>query len=111
MARFYEGAFDMRRENTSDDGFVVMRASSGADVAIHRLPPHIAADIEIADPACLRDDSAYKICFETEDLAAARSAIIAHGGQAKQPWSWEGTDFCECADPEGNIVQIFCPRR
>ena len=22
-------------------------------------------------------------------------------------WQWEGTRFCECADPEGNVIQIF----
>jgi predicted enzyme related to lactoylglutathione lyase len=107
VAAFYEGAFGMRREQSSDAGFLIMRASAGADVAIHRLPPHIADDVHLTDPPCWRDDTAYKICFETDDLAAQRDAILAHGGQAKDPWSWEGTDFCECTDPEGNVVQIF----
>ncbi len=107
VAAFYAGAFGMRRENSSDAGFVIMRAAAGADVAIHSLPPHIAADISIGDPPRCRDDTAYKICFETDDLAAQRAAILAHGGQAKEPWSWEGIDFCECTDPEGNVVQIF----
>jgi predicted enzyme related to lactoylglutathione lyase len=107
VAAFYTGAFGMRREDSSDAGFVIMRASAGADVAIHRLPPHIAAQIELDVPPRWRDDTAYKICFETDDLAAQRAAILAHGGQAKEPWSWEGTEFCECTDPEGNVIQIF----
>jgi predicted enzyme related to lactoylglutathione lyase len=107
MATFYAGAFGMRRENSADAGFVIMRASAGADVAIHRLPPHIAEQVRIDDPARWRDDTAYKLCFETDDLAAQRALILAHGGQAKEPWSWGGIDFCECADPEGNVVQIF----
>ena len=97
----------MRRENPSDAGFVLMRASAGADVAIHRLPAHLAAENPIRQPPRWRDNTAYKLCFETDDLVGQRAAILAHGGQAKEPWSWEGTQFCECTDPEGNVVQIF----
>jgi predicted enzyme related to lactoylglutathione lyase len=107
VAAFYAGAFAMRREPSSDAGFVIMRAASGADLAIHALPPAIAAQIDLADPPRWRDDTAYKICFETDDLAGQRALILKHGGQAKQPWSWEGAEFCECTDPEGNVVQIF----
>ena len=107
VVAFYEGAFGMRREPSSDDGFVIMRGRGDAGVAIHRVPPHIASQMPVASPPRWRDDTAYKLCFETDDLAAQRAAILAHGGQAKEPWSWEGTDFCECTDPEGNVVQIF----
>jgi predicted enzyme related to lactoylglutathione lyase len=106
VAAFYTGAFGMRREQSSEPGFVMMRATSGADIAIHSLPPHIAAEISV-NPPSWRDQTAYKICFETDDVDAQRAAILAHGGLAKEPWSWEGTDFCECTDPEGNVVQIF----
>ncbi len=107
VVAFYVGAFGMRCERSSDAGFVMMRGSSGADLAIHALPPHVASQISIEDPPRWRDETAYKICFETDDLPAQRGAILAHGGQAKAPWAWEGTQFCECTDPEGNVVQIF----
>jgi predicted enzyme related to lactoylglutathione lyase len=108
MVAFYAGAFGMRRDPSSDAGFVIMRAvAGGADLAVHGLPPHIAAQLEITSPPQWRDESAYKICFETDDLVAQRRAIVQHGGQAREPWSWEGTSFCECSDPEGNVVQIF----
>lgn len=108
MVAFYAGAFGMRREPSSDAGFVIMRAvAGGADLAVHGVPPQIAARIEITSPPRWRDDTAYKICFETDDLVAQRRAIVQHGGQAREPWSWEGTSFCECTDPEGNVVQIF----
>jgi predicted enzyme related to lactoylglutathione lyase len=111
VAAFYAGAFAMRRENSSDAGFVIMRATAGgADVAVHKIPDHIASQIRLVDPPRWRDDTAYKICFETDDLVAQRAAIVAHGGQAKDPWAWETTDFCECTDPEGNVIQIFCRR-
>jgi predicted enzyme related to lactoylglutathione lyase len=107
MAAFYAGAFGMRRENSATADFVMMRAPVGADLAIHQIPPHIAAQITISSPPRWREDTAYKICFETDDLVAQRQAILDHGGQAKDPWAWEGTRFCECTDPEGNVVQIF----
>lgn len=107
VAAFYAGAFGMRREDSSDAGFVIMRASAGTDIALHQVPPQLAAQIRISSPPHFRDDTAYKICFETDDLAAQRSAILAHGGQAKEPWSWDHKEFCECTDPEGNVVQIF----
>jgi predicted enzyme related to lactoylglutathione lyase len=107
VAAFYGRAFGMRREPSSDAGFVMMRAGAGADLAIHALSPAIVAQIELDDPPRWRDDTAYKICFETDDLAGQRALILKFGGQAKEPWSWEGTEFCECTDPEGNVVQIF----
>ena len=108
MATFYAAAFGLRREDSADAGFIMMRGASGADLALHQVPDRIAAQITVGSPPRWRDDTAYKICFETDDLTAQRQAILQHGGQAKEPWSWEGTDFCECTDPEGNVVQIFC---
>ncbi len=107
MAAFYAGAFGLQRENSADAGFVIMHAPSGAGVALHRLPQHIAETCTICSPPAWREDTALKFCFQTDDLAAQRAAILAHGGQAKDPWSWDGTEFCECTDPEGNVIQIF----
>lgn len=110
LAAFYERAFDMTREPSSDPGFLIMRARSGVGLALHALPPPIADDIELTSPPRWRDDTAYKVCFEVTDLDAQRMRIADHGGQVKEPWTWEGTLFCECADPEGNALQIFARR-
>jgi predicted enzyme related to lactoylglutathione lyase len=107
MAAFYAAAMGLTRENSSDVGFVIMRATTGADVALHQVPPHILAQIDVQSPARWRDDTALKMSFETDDLDAQRQAILDHGGQAKDSWSWKSTRFCECTDPEGNVVQIF----
>ena len=111
VAAFYAGAFGMMRDDTPDAGFVMMRGNGGAHLAIHALPPAIAAGIDVQSPPRWRDDTAYKICFETDDLGAQRAAVLAHGGLAKEPWSWASTTFCECTDPEGNVVQIYQPAR
>lgn len=110
MAAFYQRAFDMTREPSSDPGFMIMRTPSGAGIALHALPPRIADEIELTSPPRWRDDTAYKVCFEVADLDAQRKRITDHGGQVKEPWTWEGTRFCECADPEGNALQIFVRR-
>lgn len=107
VAAFYAAAMGMRREPSSDAGFVIMRASDGADVALHAVPDHVRAEIELQDPPRWREDTAYKLCFETDDLQAQRQAILDHGGQAKEPWSWDDKDFCECTDPEGNVIQLW----
>ena len=107
MARFYAGAFGLRRDDSGDANFVMMRSESGAEVALHQVPPHIAAEIALTSPPRWRDDTAFKVCFEVDDLAGQRQAILDHGGQAKAPWSWRGTDFCECADVEGNGLQLI----
>lgn len=112
MLEFYEGALGLVPERSSDPGFVRMKPGRGAPagaagVALHAVPAAIAASIAISTPAEIREDAACKLCFETDDLDALRAAILAHGGQAREPWAWEGVRFCECADPEGNVVQIF----
>ena len=66
-----------------------------------------AADATGTAFSCDKNDTAYKLCFETDDLEATRAAVLAAGGLAKEPWVWEGTRYCECADPEGNVVQLF----
>jgi predicted enzyme related to lactoylglutathione lyase len=109
MVRFYDEAFGMICRPSSHPGFVMMEAPDGSGVALHTLPDAIANEICLTQPPCWRDDTAYKLCFATDDLEGLRAAILAHGGQAKEPWAWEGTRFCECADPEGNVVQIFTP--
>jgi predicted enzyme related to lactoylglutathione lyase len=108
MAAFYAGALALQREDTPDAGFVIMRSTTGgSDVALHQLSPDLVAEMAVTQPPRWRDDTALKICFQTSDLAAQRAAILAHGGQAKEPWAWRGTDFCECTDPEGNVIQIL----
>lgn len=107
MIAFYAHALGLRREDGPDPGFVMMRGEGGADLALHQVPPHIAEELAITSPPQWRDDTALKLCFEVDDLEARRRTILEHGGQARAPWSWSGTQLCECTDPEGNVIQIF----
>jgi len=106
MAAFYERAFELTREPSSDPGFVVLKSPSGAGVALHALP-EVFASLARKTPPDWREDACQKVCFEVADLDARRQRILDAGGQAKDPWLWERSRFCECADPEGNVLQIF----
>ncbi len=92
---FYAAVFRMRRSNSPDTKLVKMRAESGADIVLQE----VAQDLAIASPN--------KLCFETDDVAALRQAILDHGGRAEEPYEWCGAQICECADPEGNRIELF----
>lgn len=110
MAEFYTQAFGWSVHATADSGFVfVGPAGSRPALALHALPPHVAEDIDVESPPKLRDETFYKLCFSTDDLEATRDAILTHGGRAQTPWEWGGRRYCECSDPEGNVIQIFQP--
>lgn len=107
MTRFYEQAFELVAEPSDDPGFVVLGTPNRAGIALHALPHAIAANVPIDDPPTFREETCLKVCFEVADLDAQRKRILDAGGQAKEPWQWEASRFCECADPEGNVLQIF----
>ena len=102
---FYENAFGMTAQRTSDAGYVMMHGVEGASIALHELPADLRAPI--SQPPSWRSDTAYKLCFAVNDLLEIRAAIIAFGGQAKEPWSWDGATYCDATDPEGNVIQIY----
>jgi predicted enzyme related to lactoylglutathione lyase len=111
LARFYADAFGLSRRNTADAGYAEMVDGDAVVLTLHALPPHIAAEVHVSSPPAWRDECAIKVCFATDDVAASRQLIVDHGGQAKDPWSWEGSLFCECTDPEGNVIQVFARPR
>ncbi len=111
MQAFYEKAFELTPESSVDPGFVILRAKAGAGIALHALPQEVSASFETKSPPDFREETCLKPCFEVSDLDAQRQRIVDCGGQAKPPWEWEGTRFAECADPEGNVLQIYEARR
>ena len=107
MVAFYESVFGMVLERTSHPDYVLLHSDAGSGIALHVLPAAVADCIELKTPPEWREHTAYKVCFEVSDLEAYRQRVLALGGQAKDPWLWDGMRFCECADPEGNVFQIF----
>lgn len=112
MTAFYSTVFGLHPDPIASgdpsDGLVFLRGGSGAALALHRVPPHVIGDM--AQPADWREDTAIKLCFAVDDLGAARQALLAAGGQAKDPWAWRDADYCDCCDPEGNVIQLVARR-
>lgn len=66
-----------------EDGWVELDG-----VALHAIPPAIAARITIASPPVAREDTAIKLVFARDGLDAARDIV----------------------DPEGNVLQLVPAR-
>ncbi|MEZ4403934.1 MAG: VOC family protein [Kofleriaceae bacterium] len=106
LATFYAGALGFQREATAHPSVVMLRAAGGAAIALHQAPPHAVEPLPPDGPR-RREDTALKLCFEVDDLTASRQAVLDHGGLADPPWAWAGDTYCECADAEGNVVQLI----
>ncbi|MCH9685926.1 MAG: hypothetical protein K0V04_31115 [Deltaproteobacteria bacterium] len=105
LAGFYERALSLVR-GQSHDGYRELEAEGRTQLGLHALPAHVAASIEITIPPGWRGDTAVKLCWSTPDLDATRARFIDAGGLAKDPWTMDGQRRCDCADLEGNVVQL-----
>lgn len=76
--------------------------TGSAVLALHAIPPDIAAGIEIATPPAPREDSPAKLVFQAPDLAVELERLRALGVPLVQrPWgAWDALD------PEGNIFAL-----
>lgn len=106
MAAFYTAVFGFH-VGVAKAGWVHLEHAGGAGLALHAVPPGYAR--AIADPPVWREDVAQKLCYRTDDVPAVLASVVAKGGQVKDPWEAEGTAYCTCADPEGNVFQVIGP--
>lgn len=101
MAQFYEVGLGLMI-TARHSGWVAF-AAGGVTLALHALPEHLAAEVEVSKPPVARDDAAMKIIFACEgDLVTARAHLQAHGAVMLEPHG----DGCEGLDPEGNVFRI-----
>jgi catechol 2,3-dioxygenase-like lactoylglutathione lyase family enzyme len=105
LSRFYERLLDMR-VLVADAGHRVIE-NADQQLVIHAIPPHIAAEIEIAAPPVPRDEQAIKPFFTVASLSVAAATAATLGGFVFGP-AWDGPGFRmrNACDPEGNIVQL-----
>jgi catechol 2,3-dioxygenase-like lactoylglutathione lyase family enzyme len=101
MTRFYRDGL----------GFRLLDERSSADwsefdggLALHAIPPNIAARIAISTPPQARSETPIKLVFDVADVEAARAQLVQHGAVMQEPKSWGG---CDGLDPEGNVFQIL----
>jgi hypothetical protein len=62
-----------------------------------------APPILIPSPPQRRDETPYKLIFETDNLAAAQVQLAGHGAVVGEP---SGGGACEGLDPEVNVFQL-----
>lgn len=104
MAAFYRDGVGLSViPAESSEGWVVFDAG-GTRLALHAIPPAIAAGITIARPPKAREDTPIKLIFTADDLAAARARLAAHGATMFEPRS---PRWCDGLDPEGNVFQVM----
>ncbi|MFY9510489.1 MAG: VOC family protein [Rubrivivax sp.] len=107
LAGFYEQVLALPRQ-IEEAGFVLL-ASGSIELVVVQAPAAIAAQIHIAEPPALREDTPIKLAFPVPDVEALRPVIERLGGGLKPPaaaWSWRGATHLDGWDPEGNVFQL-----
>lgn len=103
LTAFYRDGLGLPVDQAASAPSWVVLDAGGAALALHAIPPAIAAGIAIAQPPVPREDTPIKLGFEVADLTAARARLEAHGATMQAPTAW-GT--CDGVDPEGNVLQL-----
>ncbi|MBV8843412.1 MAG: VOC family protein [Bryobacterales bacterium] len=102
MTAFYRDRLGLQAiEETRLDDWVEFDAG-GARFALHSIPAHLAAGIEISSPPIAREKNPVKLIFEVDDVEWERERLRGLGvPMIQRPWG-----ASDGVDPEGNIFQI-----
>jgi len=107
LSQFYAAVTGLEIVHEVDDHVVL--ESETHELVIVAIPAATAARIVIATPPVRRENTAFKLSFVVDDLAAARAAVRAAGGDLNPPekeWDFQGQRVCDGCDPEGNMIQL-----
>ncbi len=107
VAKFYQEIVPMTISH-SEAGLIVLEAPSH-QLVLHGIPKRIAQSISITTPPIRRTDTAVKLVFPVESIAAARLKAVALGGELNpksKEFEARGFRACDGHDPEGNVVQF-----
>ena len=89
------------------DEHITVLESDDLQLVLHRIPPHIAADIVVTSPPQRREDVAMKFFLTVPDLDVAAERIAALGGTLfDDRWQGPGFTVCNAMDAEGNVFQV-----
>ena len=102
MAAFYRDVLGLQpvAETRLDDW--VEFSGNGSRLALHAIPPAIAAGVQIESPPRAREQSATKLTFDVPDVAGTLARIEAMGlPLLRRPWG-----DTEAVDPEGNVFGL-----
>jgi predicted enzyme related to lactoylglutathione lyase len=107
LADFYRAIAEMTVVHHDKDHVVLDQ--EGFQVVIHGIPKAISAQIHIAEPPQVREETPIKICLPVASIGNARTKAAELGGNVKPKGKeWEGRGFraCDGYDPEGNVFQV-----
>ncbi len=110
VAAFYAATLGLA--TLEDEPTHLLLAGHGIELVVHALPPAWAAQVHIATPPAVREETPLKPSFAVASLEAVRHAAAASGGQlhdAARAWVWRGQRVLDGVDPEGNVVQFREP--
>jgi catechol 2,3-dioxygenase-like lactoylglutathione lyase family enzyme len=100
MQAFYQGTLGLS-VITAEPGWVRLDAG-GFVLALHAIP----AGPRLPQPPPERIDSCIKLCFQVDDVDAARATLVAAGVRMREARRYGDVAFCDGIDPEGNVFQI-----
>ena len=106
LARFYADVAHLEIVHAVADHVVL--ESETWELVVVAIPAAAAARIVVTAPPTRRVNTAFKLSFLVDSLAAARAAALAAGGELDPPakeWDFQGLRVCDGCDPEGNMIQ------
>ncbi len=107
VSKFYQLALDLKVEESANSHDLLR--GHGYEIVVHAIPRKYAAEIKIAKPPVVREDTPFKPTFVVKDLEAVRAIASKTGGflkPAEGAWRFRGCVVLDGWDPEGNVVQF-----
>ena len=103
MTAFYRDVLGLEPiQATRLEDWIEFHPQGGAPFALHAIPGHIAANINVPSPPVPRAQSFCKLIFLADDLDAERARLEGLGVMIlHRPWGgWDAVD------PEGNVFGV-----
>jgi hypothetical protein len=107
MSEFYTNVAGLRMTHAGEENAILK--SNTFQLTIVKIPPDIAATIEIKSPPVRREDTPIKLVFPVASIQEARNMAAQYGGEldsVEHEWEFQGQKVCDGYDPEGNVLQV-----
>ncbi len=110
MTAFYCGCLGFVGVESAGD-FAVLETPA-LTLSLVLVPAGVAGRIGTPGPQRRRSGTPVKLGFAVASIAALRPVAAALGGEVDPvatEWDFRGQRRCDCADPEGNVIQLLEP--
>lgn len=102
MTDFYKGVLGLEVLPGAEDDFVCLDAG-GCQICLHSLPERYRSKTSDYPK---REDTYVKYVFYSGNVEKDREYLVDKGVRMKEVIRFGSIEFCDGADPEGNIFQI-----